>query len=146
MGNNNKKGGELESYIENQLAAGKTRDDITKDVKDMGWSDDEIDICFLRIDDRRKARKRKIIFSISATALVIIAFAFIILFSPRSPVKYEKTQVIKAAGAVETYSEDIHDIIYDNATGQRKNIPIPLAERMARAQREERENLTNTTT
>lgn len=126
-------------YIQSLLSQKKTREEITTILKGMGWTDDDVNRRFLEMNMEKRKRKKKIIVNIAATIIIIIIIVFILLFSPKSPVKYQQAQTIKAAGEAQVYSEDIHDIIYDNETGQRNDIPVPFAEALARMKREEQE-------
>lgn len=125
MVDNDQKGGDLQEYIQGQLSLDKSEEEITENLKEMGWSEQEISNAFYEIKERKKKRKKRIITNSAATIAVIIAFALILLFAPNSPVKMEKKVVAHAAGEART--EIPQQNISENTTA---NLPGALRERL----------------
>src|SRR3989344_1391529 len=137
MGDNNEKGGEIASYIQNQLSQKKPKEEIIETLKGMGWSENDINTSFLQIEQNRKSRRKKIITNITATLLLIVFLAVLLLFAPSSPLKYQKTQKISHGGKTQVTSQNITGIIYDETTGEKRVIPTNIAEKMAQIKAEE---------
>ena len=137
MGDNNEKGGEIVSYIQNQLSQKKPKEEIIETLKGMGWSENDINTSFLQIEQNRKSRRKKIITNITATLLLIVFLAVLLLFAPSSPLKYQKTQKISHGGKTQVTSQNITGIIYDETTGEKRVIPTNIAEKMAQIKAEE---------
>ncbi|MCX8146991.1 MAG: hypothetical protein N3D84_00820 [Candidatus Woesearchaeota archaeon] len=131
MSNHNERGetSDILNYIKDQLAQKKTKEEITNNLKQTGWHENDINKAFFDIEMCKKKRKKKIITNLFATIFAILALAFILLFAPNSPVKYKHEEVHNLGKTVvsEPLDPEVEKFLYDNMTGKRKNIPVKVA-------------------
>lgn len=137
MTSSNQKGGGLLRYVQEQLSKKKSKEDIIKELREMGWPDSKIDNCFLEVERKEKLKRRNIVIGLCAAALIIIAFVFILLFSPRSPLKYKRTMTISPEGSAQ--EEDIFRKVYDITKDE--NISSQMRERIEKARKEREEEI-----